>query len=222
MRSEGDFDALARRARACRICRDAPVGAPLPHEPRPTLHLRPTARILVASQAPGTRVHASGLPFDDASGDRLRGWMGVERDHFYDTRIFGFLPMGLCFPGHDAKGGDLPPRRECAPAWREGLFGGLTQLRCILLVGRYAQDWHLARAGLPASAERLGDRLRRWREIYETTTPRLIVTPHPSWRNSGWLKREPWFERDVVPVIRAEVADALGQLQFRTGSDSLP
>lgn len=216
-----DFAALAARLRACRICRDAPQGAPLPHAPRPVLHLQPGARLLVASQAPGARVHASGLPFDDASGERLRGWMGVTRAQFYDTRIFGFLPMGFCFPGQDAKGGDLPPRRECAPAWRAALFERLPHLRCILLVGRYAQDWHLARAGLSIKGERLGDRLRRWRAIYEATSPRLLVLPHPSWRNTGWLKREPWFEREVVPVVRAEAAAALEQFEFTKGSASL-
>ena len=216
------FEALAARLRACRICAERPQGAPLPHPPRPVLHLSPSARLLVASQAPGTRVHASGLPFDDASGDRLRGWMGVSREEFYDTRVFGFLPMGFCFPGQDAKGGDLPPRRECAPAWRAALFESLTDLRCILAVGRYAQDWHLARVGLAVKGERLGDRLKRWRAIYEATTPRLLLLPHPSWRNTGWLKREPWFEREVVPVVRAETKDALAQLRFSTGSDSLP
>ena len=216
------FEALAARLRACRICAERPQGAPLPHPPRPVLHLSPSARLLVASQAPGTRVHASGLPFDDASGDRLRGWMGVTREEFYDTGVFGFLPMGFCFPGQDAKGGDLPPRRECAPAWRAPLFESLTELRCILAVGRYAQDWHLARAGLLRRGETQDDRLKRWREIYEATTPRLLLLPHPSWRNTSWLKREPWFEREVVPVVRAEAKDALGQLRFRGSSDSLP
>ena len=218
---DAEFEALAARVRACRVCRDAPLGPPLPHAPRPVLHLRPTARLLIASQAPGARVHASGLPFDDASGDRLRGWMGIGREPFYDNRVFGFLPMGLCFPGYDGKGGDLPPRRECAPIWRAALYERLTQLSCVLLVGRYAQDWHLARAGLLIKGERLGDRIARWRDIYEATTPRLIVLPHPSWRNTGWLKREPLFEREVVPVIRAEVADALRQFQFTTSSDSI-
>jgi len=218
---DAEFEALAARVRACRVCRDAPKGPPLPHEPRPVLHLRPTARLLIASQAPGARVHASGLPFDDASGDRLRGWMGIGREPFYDNRVFGFLPMGLCFPGYDGKGGDLPPRRECAPIWWAALYERLTQLSCVLLVGRYAQDWHLARAGLLIKGERLGDRIARWRDIYEATTPRLIVLPHPSWRNTGWLKREPLFEREVVPVIRAEVADALRQFQFTTSSDSI-
>lgn len=214
------FERLAARVRACRICRDAPQGPPLPHEPRPVLHLRPGARLLIASQAPGTRVHASGLPFDDASGDRLRGWMGVTREAFYESRAFGFLPMGLCFPGQDAKGGDLPPRRECAPAWREALLAHV-DVACVFLIGRHAQDWHLARAGLLVKGERLNDRMRRWREIYEATTPRLLLTPHPSWRNTGWLRREAWFERDVVPVMRAEVAVALEQFRFRAGSDRL-
>jgi uracil-DNA glycosylase len=215
-----DFERLASRVRACRLCRDAPQGAPLPHEPRPVLHLRPGVRLLIASQAPGARVHASGLPFDDASGDRLREWMGVRREQFYDTRVFGFLPMGLCFPGNDAKGGDLPPRRECAPAWRAALLAHV-DVACVLLIGRYAQDWHLVRAGLFVKGERLGDRMRRWREIYEASRPRLLLAPHPSWRNTGWLRRESWFERDVVPVMRAEVAVALEQFRFRAGSDSL-
>jgi uracil-DNA glycosylase len=117
--------------------------------------------------------------------------------------------MGLCFPGLDAKGGDLPPRRECAPTWRARLLAHLRHVDCMLLVGRYAQDWHLSVAGLLVKGERLGDRMLRWREIYERSTPRLLVLPHPSWRNNAWLTRETWFERDVLPVVQAEAAAAL-------------
>ena len=219
--SDAALDALVARIRACRLCVEAPLGAPLPHAPRPVLRVSATAAILVASQAPGTRVHLSGLPFTDASGDRLRAWMGVGSDTFYDVARIAIAPMGFCFPGQDAKGSDLPPRRECAPIWRAALYERLTQLSCVLLVGRYAQDWHLARAGLLIKGERLGERIARWRDIYEATTPRLIMLPHPSWRNTGWLKREPLFEREVVSVIRTEVADALRQLQFTTSSDSI-
>ncbi|MBK9082643.1 MAG: uracil-DNA glycosylase family protein [Rhizobiales bacterium] len=211
--SEAAFARLARRIRACRICRDAPAGAPLPHEPRPVFHASPTARILVAGQAPGARVHASGLPFDDPSGDRLRDWMGLDRPTFYDATRIAFLPMGLCFPGQDAKGGDLPPRRECAPAWRESALAALPDIRLILLIGRYAQDWHLARLGLTPRGETLGARLTRWREIYDAATPRMIILPHPSWRNNAWIARETWFGRDLVPLVRHDVRAILDARQ---------
>ncbi|MBL8587160.1 MAG: uracil-DNA glycosylase family protein [Methylobacteriaceae bacterium] len=203
------FAALATAIAACRLCREAPVGAPLPHEPRPVFRATPAARLLVASQAPGTRVHASGLPFDDPSGDRLRDWMGVTRETFYGDPRIGFLPMGFCFPGQDAKGGDLPPRRECAPAWRERALAALPAVECILLVGGYAQTWHLPRAGLARRGERLGETLARWREIYDASTPRLLVLPHPSWRNNALIARLRWFHDEVAPIVRAEVGRAL-------------
>lgn len=208
-KSDDDFSGLAAAIAACRICRDAPSGAPLPHEPRPVFHVRPTARLLVASQAPGTRVHASGLPFDDASGDRLRAWMGIDRDRFYDRRRIAFLPMGFCFPGQNMSGGDLPPRRECAVAWRERALAALPDIGCILLVGGYAQRWHLSRAGLAIAGETLGATLARWRAIYAAGAPRLIVLPHPSWRNNARIARIPGFEDEVLPVLRREVAAAL-------------
>ena len=206
--SDPAFAALAAAIGACRICRERPAGAPLPHEPRPVFHAAPSARLIIASQAPGTRVHASGLPFDDASGDRLRDWMGVTRDQFYDRARIAFLPMGFCFPGQDAKGGDLPPRRECAPAWRERAMASLSQARAILLVGSYAQDWHLRRAGLARRGESLRARLARWREIYAASAPRLIVLPHPSWRNNALIAGLPGFEAELLPVVRREVAAA--------------
>ncbi len=195
--------ALAERVRACRICREAPLGKPLPHEPRPVLSPSSTARILIAGQAPGTKVHATGIPFNDRSGDRLREWLGVTRDEFYDTGKFAILPMGFCFPGQDAKGGDLPPRRECAPAWRRPLMDLMPQIDLVLAIGIYAQAWHMGerRAGS------LSETVARWRELVEADTlPRVLPLPHPSWRNTGWLKRNPWFEAELLPRLRAEVA----------------
>jgi len=151
----------------------------------------------VAGQAPGTRVHATGLPFNDPSGDRLRDWMGVTRETFYDENHIAIVPMGFCFPGLDAKGGDLPPRPECAKAWRDRVFGGLDGLELILLVGGYAQKWHL---GANAKGT-LTETVRAWKDYM----PRYLPLPHPSWRNTGWLKKNPWFERDVLPVLRREV-----------------
>src|SRR5690349_20304808 len=130
------FESLLAEIRACRLCRDRPAGAPLPHEPRPVLQPSRTARLLVASQAPGTRVHASGMPFTDASGDRLRDWMGVDSATFYDARRIAIVPMGFCFPGQDAKGGDLPPRPECRRAWHERLFAMMPQIELVLAIGQ--------------------------------------------------------------------------------------
>ncbi|SMH47304.1 uracil-DNA glycosylase family protein [Mesorhizobium australicum] len=194
--------ALANDARACRICRDAPLGKPLPHEPRPVLWPSSTARILIAGQAPGTKVHASGIPFDDRSGDRLRDWLGVTRAEFYDNDRFAILPMGFCFPGQDAKGGDLPPRRECAPAWRRPLMDLMPQIDLVLAIGIYAQAWHMGKQ----RGVSLTETVARWREIFEASAaPHVLPLPHPSWRNTGWLRRNPWFEADLVPLLRTEV-----------------
>lgn len=195
------FRALKARAESCRICRDEPAGERLAHEPRPILQGTGRARILIASQAPGIRAHLSGRPFDDPSGVRLRAWLGLDEAGFYDPELVAIVPMGLCFPGHDAQGGDLPPRRECAPVWRAPLLGALPRLRLVLAIGLYAQAFHLGRG--PA----LGARMRAWREILDAgRRPRILPLPHPSWRNSGWLKRNPWFEAELLPVLRAEVA----------------
>lgn len=200
------LEALLREIRACRICRDAPeFGPPLPHDPRPVLRVTPTARLLVASQAPGTRVHASGLPFDDRSGDRLRDWMGVDRETFYDERRIAFAPMGFCFPGYDAAGSDLPPRRECRAHWHDRLFALAPQLETVLTVGGYAQDYHLARFGLGHRKLPMTQVVRDWRR-YGDARPRVIPLPHPSWRNTGWLRKNPWFEKELLPVLREEVA----------------
>jgi uracil-DNA glycosylase len=197
------LDRLVREIRRCRRCIDAPEGTPLPHEPRPVLRVSATARIAVVGQAPGTRVHASGVPFSDPSGVRLRAWMGIGEAEFYDEKRIAILPMGFCFPGLGTTGGDLPPRKECAPLWRPRLFALLPQLELVLLVGLYAQRWHLG-AGCGPS---LGETVRDYRRcLARPGPPRFFPLPHPSWRNNAWLKRNPWFEADLLPELRREVS----------------
>lgn len=198
---------LARRIRACRICRDNPVGPPLPHEPRPIFRISATATLCIASQAPGMRAHLSGKPFSDPSGVRLRAWMGVTEDEFYDESRVAITPMGFCFPGYDAKGGDIPPRKECAKAWRAPLFAALPQFRIILVIGVHAQKWHLSadacKTGMTAT-------IRNWRECSTATAGAITFPlPHPSWRNNGWLRRNPWFENELVPKIQYVIRQAL-------------
>lgn len=194
------------RVESCRICRDAPSGMPLPHEPRPIVQGSSRARILIASQAPGNRAHRSGRPFQDPSGLRLRAWLALDETAFYDPGLVAIVPMGFCFPGNDAHGGDLPPRRECAPAWRAPLLAALPRIELILAIGLHAQRQHLGRG--PGLAERV----TRWREVFEgEARPRILPLPHPSWRNTGWLKRNAWFEAELLPVMRAEVARLAGR-----------
>lgn len=211
MDSAPDFDHLSRQIRACRICRDAPrFGAPLPHEPLPIIQGSATARLCIASQAPGTRAHASGIPFSDRSGTRLRDWLGLDETTFYDASRVAIVPMGSCFPGQDSKGGDLPPRRECAEVWRRPIFEALPDLELILLIGQYAQAWHLGedfRDGLTGT-------VKRWREILSgPRRPRILPLPHPSWRNNGWIRTNPWFEAELLPVLRAAIRAMLGRAE---------
>ncbi|WP_309503170.1 uracil-DNA glycosylase family protein [Sphingomonas sp. CGMCC 1.13658] len=170
----------------------------LPLGPRPIFQLSPTAKLLVASQAPGSKAHGSGVPFSDASGDRLREWMGFSEAEFYDPANVAILPMALCYPGRANSGGDAPPRPECAPLWRERLIGELPMLRLTLLVGSYAQN-HVFGPGP------MTERVRRYREFL----PRYFPLPHPSWRSAIWMKRNPWFQSDVLPVLRSEIRQAL-------------
>jgi len=202
------LDDVLAELRACRICRDAPrFGPPLPHQPRPVIQAQASARLLIASQAPGTRVHASGRPFTDRSGDRLRDWLGLDHERFYDASRVAIVPMGHCFPGLDAKGGDLPPRRECAPAWRTRVLAALPNIELLLVIGRYAQAWHLG----PKAAADLTATVADWRSIFAgERRPRILPLPHPSWRNNGWLRKNPWFDAELVPVLRAEVARLVG------------
>jgi uracil-DNA glycosylase len=194
---------LVAQVRACRIC--AKSRKPLPHAPRPVLQASGTARILIAGQAPGVRVHASGRPFTDPSGVRLRDWLGVEEDTFYDPRRFAIVPMGFCFPGLDASGGDLPPRPECAPAWRAALMAEMPQVELVICLGAHAMRWHMGE-GFGGSVDQA---VRNWRQGL-ALSPAVIPLPHPSWRNSGWLKRNPWFAAELVPELRDRVARLLG------------
>lgn len=186
--------ALLTQVRACTLC--APY---LPLGPRPVLQAHASARILIASQAPGRKVHLSGIPFDDASGERLRDWLGLSRETFYDPRQVAILPMGFCFPG-TGRSGDLPPRPECAPAWRDALLARLPAIEFTLAIGRYAQVWHL-----PAGGKPLTEVVRDWRAHW----PHAVALPHPSPRNNVWLARNPWFERELVPRLQARVRQVL-------------
>jgi uracil-DNA glycosylase len=202
----GGLEALLARIRGCAICRDGPRGRPLPHAPRPVLRVSATARIAICGQAPGTRVHASGVPFSDPSGVRLRGWLGLSDEEFYDESRVAIVPMGFCFPGLTAEGADLPPRRECAPAWRAEVFAELPEVELLLAVGRPAQLWHLGADAGASMTEAVAD----WRRIAARLgRPMVVPLPHPSWRNNAWLKRHPWFEAETTPHVRAMVRRAL-------------
>lgn len=199
------LEALRAEIAACRICRDAPLRGPehrLPHEPRPVAVISSRARVLIAGQAPGLRVHESGIPFNDASGDRLREWLQVDREMFYDRDRFTIVPMGFCFPGYDANGSDLPPRRECAPHWRQRVISAMPQVELVLVVGQYAQAWHLG----TERRENMTETVRAWRTmLFANRSPAFLPLPHPSWRNSGWIKRNPWFEDELLPVLRERI-----------------
>ena len=191
------LEIAAAAARACTACADT-----LPLGPRPILRVSTTARLLIASQAPGTKVHASGTPWTDESGKRLRGWLGLTPEEFYDGAKVAILPMGLCYPGRLPQGGDAPPRPECARLWRPRLLGLMPQLRLTLLVGSYAQVDALGRGAMT-------DRVRRWRDHL----PRYFPLPHPSWRTGVWETRNPWFVTDVLPALRVEVARVLAMAE---------
>ena len=189
------FSSLLAEVRACTICE-----AHLPFGARPVVQMHPKAKILIAGQAPGRKVHDSGVPFDDPSGNRLREWLGVTREVFYDPEQIALLPMGFCFPG-SGKSGDLPPRTECAPAWREQLLGQLHHLELTLVLGRYAQDYHFGKTRSP-----LTELVKSWRIYW----PDRVPLPHPSPRNNNWLRRNPWFEIELLPSLRRRVSEVLG------------
>jgi len=194
------FD-LPDRIRACRLCADRFALTATRHAPRPVAWFAPGARVLIASQAPGLRVHEAQRPFADASGRRLREWMEVDEATFYDTRRIAIVPMAFCFPGYDASGSDLPPPRICAATWRNEVMAAL-QPRLILLIGGYAQRWHL---GAEATRGGVTATIARWRDL----GPQFLPLPHPSWRNTGWLKRNPWFAEEVLPELRARLKELL-------------
>jgi uracil-DNA glycosylase len=185
---------LLSRIRACRHCAHA-----FSHEPRPTLRVDPHARLLIVGQAPGSKVHATGIPWNDRSGDRLRDWLGLERTRFYDEKNIAIVPMGFCYPGVDAYGGDLPPRKECAPKWHGDVMQALPNLKLTLLVGSYAQRYYLK------TKAPMTEVVREWR----AALPRFLPLPHPSWRNTAWLRKNPWFDEEVVPYLRKRVRAVL-------------
>ena len=187
------LDSLLTKVRACRTCADI-----LPLGPRPVVQISATARLLIASQAPGAKVHDSGIPFSDASGDRLREWMGVSNDEFYDDNTIAIVPMGLCYPGRLSSGGDAPPRPECAPLWRERLITQMPDLRLTLLVGRYAQNDAFGPGKMTERVIGFRDHL-----------PAIFPLPHPSWRSRHWVAKNPWFDAEVLPALRDAVRRAL-------------
>ncbi|SNY93015.1 Uracil-DNA glycosylase [Cohaesibacter sp. ES.047] len=202
----GRIKRLEEKIEACRLCVEDPLGSPLPHEPRPVVRLSDTARICIAGQAPGMRVHKTGIPFNDPSGDRLRDWMGVDRETFYDRNRIAIVPMGFCFPGYDQKGGDLPPRRECQATWHDQIFQKMPQLELVLVIGQYAQRYHLGAQRQKTLTATVAAAMEHWRY---PQTPKRIPLPHPSWRNTGWLKRNSWFEQNVLPFLKQQVQTLL-------------
>lgn len=185
---------LINDARVCTLCAEQ-----LPLGPRPVFQIHEAARILLASQAPGRAAHESGIPFNDPSGDRLRAWLGLSREIFYDASQVAILPMGFCFPG-TGKSGDLPPRPECALKWRAALLSHLRNLELTLIIGQYAQAYHL-----PNQRTSLTEAVRAWQKNW----PHLVLLPHPSPRNNLWLKRNPWFEQELLPVLRTRISEIL-------------
>ncbi|MGB7334254.1 MAG: uracil-DNA glycosylase family protein [Salaquimonas sp.] len=190
---------LAADIKACRICVETPSGAPLPHEPNPVAVLSSKATIAICGQAPGNKVNLSGVPFTDPSGERLRDWMGVTSEAFYNPDHFAIIPMGFCFPGNDAKGGDLRPRKECRLQWHDSVFEAMPHIELKLLIGGSAQSYHLGRD----AGKTVTETVRNWRVFFERNAS--IPMPHPSWRNTGWLKKNLWFERELLPVLREAV-----------------
>ncbi len=195
MTGSDPLTAVLAEVRACRGC-----AAHLPLGPRPMLGAEAAARLMIGGPAPGTRVHETGIPWNDPSGDRLRDWLGVDRDRFYDASRIAIIPMGFCYPGRNKHGGDNPPRPECAPLWHERLRALLPRVALTLLVGGYAQSHYLG------GRARVSETVRAWRDHL----PQFLVLPHPSWRTRAWVARNPWFEAEVIPALRAEVRRLLG------------
>ena len=195
MPSNRELGDLLADIAACRAC-----AGELPHVPRPVVRVGSETRLLICGQAPGRRVHESGLPFDDPSGDRLRDWLGIDRDTFYGRPEIGVAAMAFCFPGTDPKGGDYPPPSRCATLWRARLLALLPKVQLTLLVGAHAQAWAL---GAPRP---MSEVVRDWRGL----APAAIPLPHPSWRNTAWLKRNPWFDAEILPYLRRRTAEILG------------
>jgi uracil-DNA glycosylase len=195
--TEVSLQGVADEARACTLC-----AASLPLGPRPVLRVSTSARIVIIGQAPGTKVHETGIPWNDPSGDRLRDWLHLDHETFYDESRIAIMPMGFCYPGRLPKGGDNPPRPECAPTWHERLHALMPNVALTLLVGTYAQAYYLAKRRQPTMTETV--------RAFADYLPDYLPTPHPSWRTTGWQKRNPWFEAEVIPVLRERVGDLVG------------
>jgi len=185
--------------RTCTLCSDRFAVTQTRHAPRPVFQWHPDAKLLIASQAPGMRAHRQGIPFSDPSGVRLRSWLGLDDTQFYSSKV-AILPMAFCFPGYDANGSDLPPPKVCAQTWHGNLFDALGAFPLTVLVGGYAQNWHLK------SRQSVTERVAGWRRH----APRCFPLPHPSWRNTAWLKKHPWFEAELLPALQARVQEVLG------------
>ena len=192
------FKAHIDNIRACSLCADKFAQTHTAHQPRPVAWLSETAKIMIIGQAPGARVHESGRPFTDPSGDRLRDWMGVDETTFYDQSKLAIFPMAFCFPGYNAKGSDLPPPKICATTWRDQTLALMPQVELTLLIGGYAQTWHL-------KTKNVTQTVLNWR-VYG---PNTIPLPHPSWRNTGWIKKNPWFETELLPHLRNRITDLI-------------
>ncbi|MQQ07941.1 uracil-DNA glycosylase family protein [Epibacterium sp. SM1979] len=198
---QDNADPLVSEIAACRACADRFAATHTGHRPNPVVWFRSSARILIAGQAPGLRVHEIGRPFADASGDRLRAWLGMSPDQFYELSRVAVVPMAFCFPGYNAKGSDLPPPPQCARLWHDKVFETLPNIRLRILVGGYAQKFHLKLRGS------VTETVRNWRDI----GPDVFPLPHPSWRNTAWLRKNPWFGEEVLPALRARVKEAMGE-----------
>jgi uracil-DNA glycosylase len=190
---QSDFKTILKKVRACDLC-----ASQLPLEPRPVVQLHPEASILIAGQAPGEKVHETGIPFDDPSGKRLREWMGIDAEFFYDPKKVAILPMGFCYPG-TGKSGDLPPRPECAAQWRHQILEHLPNIQLTLVIGQYAQNWHLQNN----KKSNLTETVKAWQDYW----PILLPLPHPSPRNNIWLKKNPWFEAEILPALKEKIAN---------------
>ncbi len=197
MGGDAALDRLLSEVRECRICAEQ-----LPLGPRPVVRMAKSARILVIGQAPGTRVHETGLPWNDASGDRLRDWLGLSVDDFYDPAKLAIMPMGFCYPGRFDRGGDLPPRPECAPTWHDALMRHLPDIGLTLLIGQYAQERYLG----PRRAKTMTETVHHFADFLPDG---ILPMPHPSWRNTAWMKKNPWFEADLLPVLQSRVQGLL-------------
>ncbi|MER0239006.1 uracil-DNA glycosylase family protein [Fulvimarina sp. MAC8] len=200
---------LQRIIESCRICADNPLGEPLPIEPNPVLALSDTARILVAGQAPGNLADKTSKPFNDPSGVRLRDWMGIGPEIFYDRSKVAILPMGFCFPGYDAKGGDKPPRKECRQTWHDRAMAAMPQIELVLAIGAYAQSFHIAKG----RGRTLTETVMNWRDILASggKDAPVMPLPHPSWRNNGWLRKNAWFAEELLPELKERVMKSIAR-----------